>query len=40
MMSNGSRTSLEAPLKIWSYDGHNLFLEKSESWSGAIWVVY
>jgi hypothetical protein len=40
MMTNGSRASLEAPLKIWSFDGHNLFLEKSESWSGAIWVVY
>lgn len=40
MMANGSRASLEAPLKIWSYDGQNLLLEKSESWSGAIWVVY
>ncbi len=40
MMTNGTRTSLEAPLKIWSYDGQNLMLEKTGSWSGAIWVVY
>jgi hypothetical protein len=40
MMSNGSRGSLEAPLKIWSYDGQNLTLEKTESWSGAIWAVH
>jgi len=40
MMTNGTRASLEAPLKIWSYDGQNLTLEKTESWSGAIWAVY
>jgi len=40
MTTNGTRTSLEAPLKIWSYDGENLLLEKTEVWSGAIWVVY
>lgn len=40
MMTNGSRVSLEAPLKIWSYDGQELILEKKETWSGAIWMVY
>jgi len=40
MMTNGSRATLDAPLKIWSYDGQKLFLEKTELWSGAIWVVY
>ena len=38
--TNGTRSSLEAPLKIWSYDGENLVLEKTEVWSGAIWVVH
>jgi hypothetical protein len=39
-LANGSRTTSQAPLKIWSWDGQNLTLEKSESWDGGIWCVY
>jgi hypothetical protein len=41
-METGNRTTLGAPFKIWSWSGsgHNLTLEKSESWPGSISVVY
>jgi hypothetical protein len=38
--ANGSRTTTQAPLKIWSWNGQNLTLEHSENWAGNIWVVY
>jgi len=37
---NGSRTTAEAPFKIWTWNGHNLTLEKSHKWSGSIGCVY
>jgi len=40
LIQNGSRASLSAPLKIWNWDGKNLTLEKSYSWTGNIWCVY
>jgi hypothetical protein len=39
-LPNGSRASLEAPLKIWSWDGKNITLEKDHSWTGNIMCVY
>ena len=32
--------SLGAPLRIWSWNGQNLTLEKSENWPGSIWCVF
>src|SRR3972149_1385388 len=40
LLGNGSRTTSEAPLRIWSWDGQHLILEKSENWDGGIWCVY
>jgi hypothetical protein len=37
---NGSRLTLEAPLKIWNWNGQNLTLEKSHKWSGNIECVH
>ena len=37
---NGSRLTIEAPLKIWNWNGQNLTLEKSRKWSGNIECVY
>ena len=37
---NGSRISNEAPLRIWSWSGQNLTLEKSQNWEGSITCVY
>jgi hypothetical protein len=37
---NGTRATVDAPLKIWSWDGQTLALEKSETWEGNIWAVY
>jgi len=37
---NGSRLTLEAPLKIWNWNNQNLTLEKSHKWSGNIECVY
>jgi hypothetical protein len=37
---NGSRISVEAPLKIWNWNGQNLTLEKSQKWPGNIECVY
>lgn len=39
-VSNESRTNLSAPLRIWSWNGQNLVLEKSEDWIGNIACVY
>ena len=38
-MMNETRGSLGAPLRIWSWNGQNLTLEKSENWPGNIWCV-
>jgi hypothetical protein len=39
-MTNNTRSKLEAPLRIMSWDGRKLTLEKSENWLGNIGVVY
>ena len=39
-MANGTRASLGAPLRIWSWKGQNLTLEKGENWPGNIRCVY
>jgi hypothetical protein len=39
-MVNGTRTSLGAPFRIWSWNVQNITLEHSESWSGSIRCVY
>jgi hypothetical protein len=36
---NGTRASLGAPLRIWSWNGQNLTLEKGENWLGNIGCV-
>jgi hypothetical protein len=38
-MGNETRSSLGAPLRIWSWNGQNLTLEKSENWPGNIVCV-
>ena len=35
----GTRVSLGAPLRIWSWNGMNLTLEKGENWPGSIGCV-
>ena len=37
---NGVTTTRTAPLKIWTWDGQNLTLEHTETWSGNIWCVF
>jgi hypothetical protein len=37
--ANGTRVSLGAPLRIWSWNGKNLTLEKGENWLGSIGCV-
>ncbi len=39
-VNNGSRLTLEAPLKIWNWNGQNLTLEKTHKWSGNIECVH
>jgi hypothetical protein len=39
-MANETRTSLGAPLRIWSWNGENITLEKGENWSGNIGCVF
>jgi len=36
----GSRTTTEAPLKIWSWNGQDVNLKANNSWSGNIGAVY
>jgi hypothetical protein len=38
-MSNDSPTELEAPLKIWNWDGENFTLEYSYNWAGVISAI-
>jgi len=38
--ANGTSMSLGAPLRIWSWNGQDLSLEKSENWPGNIGCVY
>ena len=37
---NGSRTTTQAPLNIWNWDGQNLTLLKSHKWTGSIGSVH
>lgn len=39
-MENGSRVSVEAPLRIWNWNGQNLTCEKSHDWTGSIRSIY
>ena len=39
-VDNGSPTSLEAPLKIWNWDGENFTIEHSHSWAGVISAIH
>ncbi|MEM3378239.1 MAG: VCBS repeat-containing protein [Candidatus Bathyarchaeia archaeon] len=39
-LQEGKRLTLEAPLKIWRWNGQNLTLEKSHKWTGTIECVY
>ena len=39
-LPDGSKTSRWAPLKIWSWNGKNITLEKSQSWPGNINCVF
>jgi hypothetical protein len=39
-VNNGSRLTVEAPLKIWNWNSQNLTLEKSHKWSGNIECVH
>ena len=38
--ANNTRTELEAPLRIWNWNGQNFTLEKSHNWAGAIGSIY
>lgn len=38
--ANATTTSLGAPLRIWSWNGQNITLEKGENWPGNIGCVY
>jgi hypothetical protein len=38
--SNNTRTELEAPLRIWNWNGENFTLEKSYNWAGVIGSIY
>ena len=40
LLSNGSATLREAPLKIWNWDGENVTLKAEHGWSGTINCVY
>jgi hypothetical protein len=37
---NGSRTTTQAPLNIWNWDGKNITLLKSHKWTGSISCVH
>jgi hypothetical protein len=39
-VSEDVRTEVEAPLRIWTWDGENFKLEASENWAGAIVSIY
>ncbi len=39
-VNNGSRLNIEAPLKIWNWNGQNLTLEKNHKWPGNIECVH
>jgi hypothetical protein len=39
-VSEDVRTDVEAPLRIWTWDGENFKLEASENWAGAITSIY
>jgi hypothetical protein len=40
LFQNGSTTSREAPLRIWTWDGRNITLEFSQGWPGNINCVF
>lgn len=40
LTENGTRVSIEAPLKIWNWNGRNLTCESSISWIGSIRTLF
>ena len=39
-VSEDVRTEIEAPFRIWTWDGENFKLETSENWPGVIFSIY
>jgi hypothetical protein len=39
-ISEDVRTEVEAPFRIWTWDGENFTLETSKNWPGAIFSIY
>ena len=39
-MADEMRANIGAPLRIWNWNGQNITLEKSETWSGSIGSIY
>jgi hypothetical protein len=39
-LSDENRTAVEAPFRIWNWDGESFKLEMSENWAGAIVSIY
>ncbi len=37
---DGARISMEAPLKVWSWNGQNVTLKASATWNGSIYCLY
>ena len=39
-VENDTRTNVEAPLRIWNWNGENFTCEKSRNWAGSIHAIY
>jgi len=39
-LENGTRISMEAPLKVWTWNGQNVTLKASTSWNGSIYCLF
>ncbi len=39
-VENDTRIDVEAPLRIWNWDGENFWCEKSRNWAGSIHSIY
>ena len=37
---NGTRITMEAPLKVWTWNGQNVTLRASTTWNGSIYCLY
>ena len=38
-LANGTRISMQAPLKVWTWNGQNVTLKASTSWNGTIYCL-